>query len=116
MNLFPKATFIVRKEELRAAWWPEDYEGGYVYNDYKDTRGYRYIQPGDDEEMDIFFDGSLVCIDTRGHTRGHQSIIVTLPRSGKVVLAADAVLIAANLKEGILHGPSRNCSIWKEQE
>lgn len=27
MTLFPHATFIVRKEELRMAWWPETYEG-----------------------------------------------------------------------------------------
>jgi N-acyl homoserine lactone hydrolase len=64
MTLFPDATFIVRKRELRAAWWPESFEGGYVFNDCKDTRGYRYLQPRDDEEVDLFFDGSVVCIDT----------------------------------------------------
>lgn len=104
MTLFPKATFIIRKQELRAAWWPETHEGGYVFSDYKDTRGYKYIQPSDEEEVDVFFDGSLVCIDTKGHTRGHQSMIVTLPKSGKMVLASDAVSIAANLKEGLLPG------------
>jgi N-acyl homoserine lactone hydrolase len=104
MTLFPHATFIIRKEELRSAWWPETHEGGYIYNDYKDTRGFRYVQPGDDEEVDIFLDGSLVCIDTKGHTRGHQSLIVTLPYSGKMVLAADAVLVNANLRDNVPPG------------
>lgn len=31
-------------------------------------------------------------------------MIVTLPESGKIVLAGDAVLVAANLKEGLLPG------------
>ncbi|MGD0916991.1 MAG: N-acyl homoserine lactonase family protein [Thermodesulfobacteriota bacterium] len=104
MTLFPEATFIVRKRELRAAWWPESFEGGYVFNDYKDTRAYKYMQPRDDEEVDLFFDGSLVCIDTKGHTQGHQSMIVTLPKSGKIVLTGDAAQIASNLSEGLLPG------------
>lgn len=108
MTLFPDATFVIRKEELRAAWWPESFEGGYEYNDYKETRGYRYIQPRDDEEVDLFFDGSLVCIDTKGHTKGHQSMIVTFPQSGKIVLAADAVMVAANLREGLPPGTCWN--------
>ena len=104
MTLFPHATFIVRKEELRMAWWPESYEGGYFFTDYKDTRGYKYIQPRDDEEVDVFFDDSLILVDTKGHSRGHQSLIVNLPKSGRIVLAGDAVQVAANLSEGILPG------------
>jgi N-acyl homoserine lactone hydrolase len=104
MTLFPHATFIVRKEELRMAWWPESYEGGYFLTDYKDTRGYRYLQPRDDEEVDVFFDGSLVLVDTRGHSRGHQSLIVNLPKSGRIVLAGDAVQVGENLSKGYLPG------------
>ena len=104
MTLFPDATFIVRKEELRMAWWPESYEGGYFFIDYKNTRGYKYLQPRDDEEVDVFFDRSLILIDTKGHSRGHQSLIVNLPKSGRIVLAGDAVQVAANLSEAILPG------------
>lgn len=104
MTLFPDATFIVRKEELRMAWWPESYEGGYFFEDYKDTRSYRYIQPRDDEEIDVFFDGSLKLIDTRGHSRGHQSLVVNLPKSGRIVLAGDAVQVEENLSKGYLPG------------
>ena len=119
MTLFPNATFVVRKREMQAAWWPEDFEHGYVYADYKDTRAYNYIQLRDDEAFDLFFDGTLVCIDTRGHTPGHQSLVVDLPNSGKIVLAGDAVQLAVQLDEkGILPGISWNsadamCSIEK---
>ena len=104
MTFFPNATFIVRKEELRMAWWPETYEGGYLFADYRDTRGYRYIQPRDDEEVDVFFDGSLILIDTRGHSRGHQSLVVNLPTSGRIVLAGDAVQVGENLSKGYFPG------------
>jgi N-acyl homoserine lactone hydrolase len=104
MAQFPHATFVVRKEELRMAWWPETYEGGYLFDDYKDTRNYRFIQPRDDEIVDLFFDGSIVLFDTRGHSRGHQSVVVTLQKSGKIVLAADAVQVGENLSKGYLPG------------
>ena len=91
MSSFPNAVFIVRKEELRAAWWPEPYEKpGYQFPTYEKARGFRYIQPGIDEDYDVFMDGSIVLIDTRGHTRGHQSVVLDLPNTGKVVLTIDA--------------------------
>ena len=35
----------------------------------------------------------LMLIETSGHTRGHQSVLVRLPRTGPVLLAADAVVL-----------------------
>jgi glyoxylase-like metal-dependent hydrolase (beta-lactamase superfamily II) len=104
MALFPHATFIVRKQELYSAWWPESSQTGYSFDDFKDTRDFKYIQPLDDEELDVFYDGSLVCFDTRGHTRGHQSLIVNLPEYGKIVLAVDAIPMRENLEEKIVPG------------
>jgi N-acyl homoserine lactone hydrolase len=45
----------------------------------------------------VFRDGSLVCIDTKGHTEGHQSLVVDLPFTGTVVLAGDAAQVLENL-------------------
>ena len=90
MSAFPKAAFIVRREELRAAWWPEPYEQGYLLPTYEKTRDFRYIQPDIDEDYDVFMDGRIVLIDTRGHSRGHQSVLLDLPNTGKVLLAIDA--------------------------
>ena len=102
MPLFPKSTFIVRKSELRAAWWPEAFQVHYIFDDYKDTRGFNYVELDDTEAFDVFQDGSVICIDTKGHSQGHQSLVVNLPNSGKFVLTADAAAMAEILDEGVL--------------
>jgi len=102
MNDFPNSTFIVRKEELKAAWWPEACEGGYVFPTFDKTRGYKFIQPVDDEDYDIFMDGSIVLFDTRGHSRGHQSVILNM--SEKLVLACDAAPLREVMERKLLPG------------
>lgn len=49
-----------------------------------------------DGDHDMFGDGSIVIISTPGHTPGHQSLLVRLPRTGAVVLSGDAVHFKAN--------------------
>ena len=49
-----------------------------------------------DGDHDMFGDGSIVIISTLGHTPGHQSLLVRLPRTGAVVLSGDAVHFKAN--------------------
>ena len=104
MNAFPNATFIVRHEELRAAWWSEKCEKGYVFDHYKDTRAFDFIEPEDNEEYDIFGDGSIVLIDTKGHTRGHQSILLALKNTGNVAILGDAASLRENLDSHIQPG------------
>lgn len=108
MTQFPNATFVIRKEELRAAWWSEYSEHGYVYDHYKDTRNYSFLEPLDGEDFDLFMDGSIVCIDTKGHTRGHQSVIVSLENSGRIVIVGDAASFKENLDERIPPGACSN--------
>ena len=108
MTKFPQATFVIRKEELRAAWWSEFCEHGYVYDHYKDTRDYKYLEPLDDEDFDLFMDGSIVCIDTKGHTRGHQSVILDLNETGKTVIVGDAASLQENLDYRIQPGICSN--------
>jgi N-acyl homoserine lactone hydrolase len=104
MPLFPEATFIVRRQELRAAWWPDAYERGYDFDSLMRTRHLKYLQPGDDDVFDVFDDGSLICIDTKGHTEGHQSLVVDMPKSGKIVLVGDAAQVAENLDDAVPPG------------
>jgi glyoxylase-like metal-dependent hydrolase (beta-lactamase superfamily II) len=104
MHLFPHSTFIVRREELRAAWWPDAYEHGYDFSGLLKTRHLKYLQPRGGEAFDIFQDGSVVCIDTKGHTEGHQSLVVDLPRSGKVVLAGDAAQLLESFTDKVPPG------------
>jgi N-acyl homoserine lactone hydrolase len=42
-------------------------------------------------DHDVFGDGSVVLISTSGHTPGHQSLLVKLPKTGTVLLTGDAV-------------------------
>jgi glyoxylase-like metal-dependent hydrolase (beta-lactamase superfamily II) len=104
MHLFPEATFIVRRQELRAAWWPDAYERGYDFDCLMRTRRLTYLQPGAEETLDVFRDGSVLCIDTKGHTEGHQSLVLSLPRSGTVILAGDAAQVEENLRDDVPPG------------
>ena len=114
MENLPKATFIVRREELREAWWPGErllVGGPYAFADYRDCRNFRYIKLDDHVDYDVFGDKSVICIDTKGHSRGHQSVIVNLPNSGKLVIAAGA----ASLKEQIAGRDAPGGHLWSTE-
>jgi len=42
-------------------------------------------------DHDVFGDGSVTILSTPGHTPGHQSLLVRLPKTGYIVLTGDAV-------------------------
>src|SRR5437879_5541139 len=42
-------------------------------------------------DHDVFGDGSVTIFSTPGHTPGHQSLLVQLPKTGFIVLSGDAV-------------------------
>jgi N-acyl homoserine lactone hydrolase len=42
-------------------------------------------------DRDVFGDGSLTIISTPGHTPGHQSLLVKLPKTGALFLTGDLV-------------------------
>jgi N-acyl homoserine lactone hydrolase len=42
-------------------------------------------------DRDVFGDGSLTLISTPGHTPGHQSLLVKLPKTGALILTGDLV-------------------------
>ena len=42
-------------------------------------------------DRDVFGDGSVTIIATPGHTAGHQSLLVKLPKTGAALLSGDAV-------------------------
>ncbi len=44
-----------------------------------------------DGDHDVFGDGSVIILSTPGHTVGHQSLLVRLPKTGALVLSGDAV-------------------------
>jgi N-acyl homoserine lactone hydrolase len=44
-----------------------------------------------DGDRDVFGDGSITILATPGHTPGHQSLLVKLPKTGALLLSGDAV-------------------------
>jgi len=106
IELFPNATHVVQKAELKTAWWPEKFQrAAFVLKDYDETRGYNFMELVGD--FDLFGDGAITVLDTKGHTQGHQSVRVRLPKTGTLILAADAVYTAEN-EAGVIPGITWN--------
>ena len=40
-------------------------------------------------DKDVFGDGSVIMLNTPGHTPGHHSLLVKLPQKGAVILVGD---------------------------
>lgn len=88
-NLFTRATLYVQKAESDAAFGPEPGRYGFVPALYEKLAGNpRRELVG---EFDVFGDGAVRILPTPGHTPGHQSLLVRLPRRGAVVLSGDMV-------------------------
>ena len=77
----------------------EDIFEGYQFSDYVNCRGFDYNLIPPDSDYDLFGDGSIVTIDTMGHSAGHQSVIVNLPKTGRVVLTGDAAQLSEDLEK-----------------
>ncbi len=88
---FPNATFVVQAEHLAFAKGRPNFPG--VYWDipeltYVPTTGRARVAPG------------IEVVATPGHAPGHQSLVVDLPQTGRVVLTGDAAFTRANLDRG----------------
>ena len=51
-----------------------------------------------DRDKDVFGDGSVVMLGMPGHTPGHHSLLVRLPKTGPVLLTGDLYHFAANVR------------------
>lgn len=80
VELFPQAMLYVQKAEY-------DWPGANNAPRFKPSHPVELLT-GD---KDVFGDGSVTILSTPGHTPGHQSLLVKLPKTGAVVLSGDAV-------------------------
>lgn len=92
----PNATVVVQSSELAAA-RSNDVPGLYDPIDFDTGQPFLAI----DGEYDLFGDGSVRIVPTYGHTAGHQSVIVKLPR-GDILLAGDCCYTERNLDQMVL--------------
>ncbi|WP_368911477.1 N-acyl homoserine lactonase family protein [Taklimakanibacter deserti] len=93
-RLFPKAKWIVQRKEYEAMFGPDFEEYGFSPELYKTLRDNpTEIVEGD---HDVFGDGSIRLISTPGHTPGHSSLGVRLPKSGTIILSGDVAHFESN--------------------
>jgi N-acyl homoserine lactone hydrolase len=85
VEMFPRAVLYVQKAEYN---WP----GADNKPRFKPEHPVSLLE-GD---KDVFGDGSVVILSTPGHTPGHQSLQVKLPKTGEIVLSGDAVHFKSN--------------------
>jgi N-acyl homoserine lactone hydrolase len=85
VEMFPAAMLYVQKAEYE---WP----GANNAPRFKPEHPVTKLE-GD---RDVFGDGSVVILSTPGHTPGHQSLLVKLPKTGAILLSGDAVHFKEN--------------------
>ena len=85
VEMFPQTMLLVQKAEYE---WP----GANGAPRFKPEHPATKLQ-GD---HDVFGDGTITILSTPGHTPGHQSLLVKLPKTGALVLSGDAVHFKSN--------------------
>ncbi len=107
---FPKATFLVQKDEMKNAAWPEPGTAGpYIpgdvaclRNDLGQALPNKFKMEQLEGDSDVFGDGSVMIKRWPGHTPGSQMAIVRLPKTGTVILTSDNVYFAENVTKNLL--------------
>ena len=86
-NLFASSTWIVQRSE-RDFMFSDAPEGIINPASFSALRDAETVIL-DDEDHDVFGDGSVIIMSTPGHTPGHQIVAVELENAGWVVLGGD---------------------------
>ena len=96
-NLFTRAALYIQQTEYDAAFGAEPARYGFNPAAYEKLRDNTIVKLNGDR--DVFGDGSVVILSTPGHTPGHQSLLLRLPRTGAVVLSGDLAHFADNFEQ-----------------
>lgn len=105
-RLFTQAQWHMQRAEHDAMFGADFERYGYTPALYDSLRGARLALL--DGDSDLFNDGSVRVVSTPGHTPGHASLLVRLPKTGAVILAADVAHYRHNLDGRIV--PEMNAS------
>jgi glyoxylase-like metal-dependent hydrolase (beta-lactamase superfamily II) len=105
LEQFPKAEVIATRAERHYAAAPDWHlQQDYIADDICRADGRWVLLSDRDDRYDVFGDGSIRLVFTPGHTPGHMSVEVILPRTGSVVLTADAAYTRDHWEERALPG------------
>ena len=99
IGLFPKSTFIIPKTELD---WARSKPTPFgVDTDQIKPLDQAVTIPADGD-YDVFGDGTVVTLKTPGHTPGHHSLMVKLPKSGVVLITGDLYHTRLNYEKSLV--------------
>jgi glyoxylase-like metal-dependent hydrolase (beta-lactamase superfamily II) len=89
---FPNATHITQRIEYDYAFNPDWFsQPAYVREDFdKPNIRWKFLQGKKTDYFDLYGDGVIKIIFTPGHTPGHQSVLLNLPKTGHMLLTGDA--------------------------
>ncbi len=94
VGLFPKATLLMQKEEMAAAFGPDAAKFG------NDAKNYPTLGANPKQELngdhDVFGDGTVVIKAAKGHTPGHQVLFLKLKKTGNLLLSGDLAHFTKN--------------------
>ncbi|MGH1542871.1 MAG: N-acyl homoserine lactonase family protein [Arenicella sp.] len=98
-KLFPDSQWLVQKAERFAAYAEGAEKYGYNPSDYKidNAKNIKDLSGN----YDVFGDGSVIIVATPGHSPGHQSLFVDLPKTGPVILSGDLYHFEENRRDYI---------------
>ena len=100
LKYFPKARIIVQREEYGYAINPPPFAETFYRCHYYNSPNLNWqIIDGDESLIP-----GITAIFTRGHTPGHQSLMVDLPESGTLILTGDCAFISENIEREIIPG------------
>jgi N-acyl homoserine lactone hydrolase len=100
IEMFPNTLMLVQRVEYK---WAGSRQDTVAFNSKHPVK----LIDGD---YDVFGDGSLVLLSTPGHTPGHQSLLVRLPKTGPVILSGDVAHFQTSFEHRYV--PSNN---WSQQ-
>jgi glyoxylase-like metal-dependent hydrolase (beta-lactamase superfamily II) len=106
-SLFTSATLLIQANEYAALFGPDAQKYNLPTANVEKLRDVQMEKLNGDH--DVFGDGTVVIKATPGHTPGHQSLMVRLPKRGPVLLSGDMVHLVYSWDNNVV--PSFNFDV-----